>query len=156
MPVNQHGNVDLFQPSMLPVGCVHVASEDAWKVAKLLGINYADACIGFMFGGGRAVPNISGIVICKEMEKHFNDSYKTLLSEQLKIERDSCCKKATNYWQKVIKVSRVYMHFRQKQREDSGPRKEDKDAGKDKITSRLCSGSVQSMEQEYPITFDQL
>lgn len=153
MPVNQHGNVDLFQPSMLPGGCTHIACEDAWKVAKLLGINYADACIGFMFGGGRAVPNIFGIVICKEMEDTFNESYKALISEQLKTERDSACKRAVGYWQKIVKASRVYMQFRQKQRQDSGPQS---DVGKDKITSKLSSASAQSTEQEYPLTFDQL
>lgn len=63
IPRNNFGNVDLFTPAMLPVGCLHEIRPNAAKVAKSIGIDYAEACIGFSFHGGRAAPDISGIVI---------------------------------------------------------------------------------------------
>lgn len=45
IPKNEFGNIDLFQPSMLPRHCVHVTVPYAWKVAKKLEIDYADACV---------------------------------------------------------------------------------------------------------------
>ena len=48
MPRNEHGNVDLFQPSMLPKDCVYVTLPGAWKVARHLKIDYADACVSFL------------------------------------------------------------------------------------------------------------
>lgn len=71
VPKNSFGNIDLFQPSMLPEECVHITLEDAAKIASKVGIEYAEACIGFSFHGGRAAPNLHGIVILKRDEQRF-------------------------------------------------------------------------------------
>jgi xeroderma pigmentosum group C-complementing protein len=48
VPRNEHGNVDVFQPSMLPKQCVHTTVPYAWKIAKHLGIDYAEACVSLI------------------------------------------------------------------------------------------------------------
>jgi hypothetical protein len=81
VPRNEYGDLDLFQPSMLPKGCAHVTVPRAAQLARRLGIDYVPALIGFEFRGalvpptcwlqpalthhpgGRSVPNISGIVV---------------------------------------------------------------------------------------------
>lgn len=68
VPRNKFGNVDLYLPSMLPIGCVWIDDDQAWKAAKDLEIDYAAACIRFAFSGRFAVPNLRGIVICQEYE----------------------------------------------------------------------------------------
>lgn len=45
VPRNEYGNVDLFQPTMLPLGCAYIPYTEAWKAAKQLGVDYANACV---------------------------------------------------------------------------------------------------------------
>lgn len=72
VPRNDHGNVDLFTPTMLPQNCSHITLPGADKVAKELGIDFADACVGFSFHGGRAAPALYGIVICNDHVQTFH------------------------------------------------------------------------------------
>lgn len=75
VPRNAHGNVDLFQPEMLPRGCVYIPYRGVWRSAKELGIDYADACVRFAFHGRMAVPNLQGIVVCREEESRVLAHY---------------------------------------------------------------------------------
>lgn len=68
VPRNSHGNVDLFQPEMLPKGCAYIPYSGVFRSARELGVDYADACVRFKFHGRMAVPNLQGIVVCKENE----------------------------------------------------------------------------------------
>lgn len=52
VPRNDYGNVYLFKPCMLPVGCVHLRLPNLHRVAKKLGIDAAPAVTGFDFHGG--------------------------------------------------------------------------------------------------------
>ena len=117
IPKNEFDNVYLYQPSMLPKGCVHITLESAWKIAKHLSIDYADACIGFNFRGGRAVPNIDGIVIKAEDERRFLESYQVSIIQQGREEIQNFKLKALTLWKKVIKASRLYSQFRKKDKE---------------------------------------
>ena len=44
-------------------------------ICKKLGIDYAPAMIGFDIRGGRSVPVIEGVVICKEEEAVVLEAY---------------------------------------------------------------------------------
>lgn len=72
IPRNNFGNVDMFTPSMIPKGCYHETRPNAAKIAKSLGLDYAEACTGFSFHGGRAAPDISGIVLMEKDAKIFD------------------------------------------------------------------------------------
>lgn len=52
VPRNDYGNVYLFKPCMLPVGCVHLRLPNLHRVAKKLNIDAAPAVTGFDFHGG--------------------------------------------------------------------------------------------------------
>ncbi|KAK5054914.1 hypothetical protein LTR16_010690, partial [Cryomyces antarcticus] len=43
VPRNAYGNLDVYVPSMVPNGGVHIRSADAAKAARVVGIDYADA-----------------------------------------------------------------------------------------------------------------
>ena len=47
VPTNRFGNVYLFQPQMLPLGCVLINRPNVGKVAKKLGIHVALAVVGY-------------------------------------------------------------------------------------------------------------
>lgn len=52
VPRNEYGNVYLFKPCMLPVGCVHLRLPNLHRVARKLNIEAAPAVTGFDFHGG--------------------------------------------------------------------------------------------------------
>ncbi|SGY84410.1 BQ5605_C009g05695 [Microbotryum silenes-dioicae] len=66
VPKNDFGNIDLYVPSMLPDGAVHLTSKQAAKCAKTLGFDYAEAIVGFEFRQRRANPIINGVVVAQE------------------------------------------------------------------------------------------
>lgn len=68
VPRNKFGNVDLYLPSMIPVGCTWIDNDSAYLAARDLGVDYAAACVCFAFSGRLAVPNLRGIVVCAEFE----------------------------------------------------------------------------------------
>ena len=50
VPRNDYGNVELFQPSMLPIGCVHLKLPGLNKIFRPLKIDCAPAvCYLFYF-----------------------------------------------------------------------------------------------------------
>lgn len=63
---NAYGNLDVYVPSMVPPGAVHIPHKLAARAAKLLGVDYADAVTGFTFKGriGEAVKQ--GVIVACE------------------------------------------------------------------------------------------
>ncbi|KAI8994160.1 hypothetical protein BD414DRAFT_481596 [Trametes punicea] len=68
IPKNEFGNIDLYVPSMLPAGAVHVPFKGTAKLARQLGFDYAEAVTGFEFKKRRAFPVITGVVVAAENE----------------------------------------------------------------------------------------
>lgn len=56
MPRNEFGNVYLFLPSMMPVGCVQLNLPNLHRVARKLNIDCAQAVTGFDFHKGYCHP----------------------------------------------------------------------------------------------------
>jgi xeroderma pigmentosum group C-complementing protein len=75
IPRNAFGNIDVYVPSMVPNGAVHVPRGGTVRICKKLGIDFAEACIGFEFGSQRAVPILSGVVIAEENEGLVIDAW---------------------------------------------------------------------------------
>ncbi|KAG1735235.1 hypothetical protein EDB19DRAFT_1725199 [Suillus lakei] len=75
VPKNDFGNIDLYVPSMLPEGSVHIPFKGVAKVAKRLGFDYAEAVTGFEFRNRRAIPIIEGIVVAEENEAIIVEAY---------------------------------------------------------------------------------
>ncbi|KAL1306140.1 hypothetical protein AAFC00_004252 [Neodothiora populina] len=69
IPKNGFGNLDVYVPSMVPPGAVHIRHALAARAAKVLGIDFADAVTGFTFKGriGEAVK--AGVVVASEYEE---------------------------------------------------------------------------------------
>ena len=66
IPKNAYGNLDIYVPSMVPPGAIHIQQPEAARAARLLGIDYADAVTGFDFKGRRGTAVIGGIVVAIE------------------------------------------------------------------------------------------
>ncbi|KAJ7256831.1 hypothetical protein B0H12DRAFT_1202006 [Mycena haematopus] len=75
VPKNNFGNIDLYTPSMLPAGAVHLPFKGIAKIARKLGFDFAEAVTGFDFKSRRATPIIRGIVIAAENEAAVLEAY---------------------------------------------------------------------------------
>jgi xeroderma pigmentosum group C-complementing protein len=69
IPRNAYGNIDVYVPSMIPPGGWHASHPDAARAARLLGVDYADAVIGFQFKGRRGTAIIQGAIIAIEYKE---------------------------------------------------------------------------------------
>jgi Rad4/Xp-C family protein len=89
---------------MIPENCVWVKSSVAKEIANDLEISYADACVGFKFHGGKAVPKIQGIVIKSadksSLEKKIEEYEFKRIKESLREEEDLSKKN----WMKVFSI----------------------------------------------------
>ncbi|KAG2218914.1 hypothetical protein INT45_007815 [Circinella minor] len=75
VPKNAFGRVDLFTPEMLPPGAAHIPINGIAKIARKLGINYAEATVDFEFVKRRSVPVSLGIVVAKENEQMLLEAW---------------------------------------------------------------------------------
>ncbi|WVQ84392.1 hypothetical protein IAT38_006544 [Cryptococcus sp. DSM 104549] len=111
IPQNSFGNIDLYAPTMLPKGAVHLPYKGIAKVAKSLEISYAEACTGFEFKKQRAVPIISGIVVAAENEILVMEAYEesaAMAEEKERIRREE---RALKRWAKLVTGLRVRLRL---------------------------------------------
>lgn len=98
IPKNRYNNIDLFLPSLLPPGAVHITEQslvasisalvggqrlpDTFRMPSLKklmrsidGVDYAEAVVGFEYHGGRSVPTTDGIVVAVENEQRIRQAF---------------------------------------------------------------------------------
>ncbi|KAI9598569.1 Rad4 beta-hairpin domain 3-domain-containing protein [Syncephalis fuscata] len=118
VPKNQYGNIDLFQPSMLPSGGCHIQISGIAKIARKLKIDYADAVTGFDFQQRRCIPILSGIVIPSEREEELLQAWHVYEAEQIKKNRIKREKAALQRWRQLVRGIRIRDRLRQDYGED--------------------------------------
>ncbi|TFK63043.1 Rad4-domain-containing protein [Pluteus cervinus] len=107
VPKNNFGNVDLYVPSMLPNGAVHIPYKGIAKIARKLGFDYGEAVTGFEFKKRRAFPVIEGIVVAKENEAVLLEAYweaQQDAEEKARIKREE---RVIKRWTRLIHGLRV-------------------------------------------------
>ncbi|THH11143.1 hypothetical protein EW145_g849 [Phellinidium pouzarii] len=107
IPKNDFGNIDLYTPSMLPRGAVHIPYKRAAKIARNLGFDYAEAVTSFEFKKGRAFPVISGIVIAAENEETLLNAYWEAERDEDEKERKKQKERVIKRWTKLIQGLRI-------------------------------------------------
>jgi xeroderma pigmentosum group C-complementing protein len=66
VPKNERGNVECPPLALaLPGGTVHLQMPGLVPVCRALAIDFAPGLVGFEVQGGRMVPKIDGVVVCK-------------------------------------------------------------------------------------------
>ena len=67
IPTNFYGNIDIYKPWMIPIGCCLVENPNSIKAASFLRVPFAKAVTGFKFESGRRVkPKVTGVVVENE------------------------------------------------------------------------------------------
>ncbi|KAK3585967.1 hypothetical protein CHS0354_038511 [Potamilus streckersoni] len=103
VPRNGYGNVELFLPSMLPSGTVHLKIPGLNKVAKKLGIDCAPAMTGWDNHCGFSHPLLDGWIVCEE----FKDILLAAWDEEQEImkqkEAEKREKRALSNWKLLVR-----------------------------------------------------
>ncbi|KAM3526182.1 hypothetical protein MY4038_006930 [Beauveria bassiana] len=113
IPKNEYGNIDLFAEHMCPQGAVHVPFKGTVRVCKKLGINYAEAVVGFEFGHRMAVPVIQGVVVAEENHEMVMEQLQQDEAERLRKEDEKRRKAALAQWRKFLMGMRIVQRIRQ-------------------------------------------
>ncbi|XP_030314372.1 DNA repair protein complementing XP-C cells [Calypte anna] len=103
VPRNEYGNVYLFLPSMLPVGCVQLRLPNLNRVARKLDIDCAQAITGFDFHGGYSHPVTDGYVVCEEYKEILIAAWENEQAEVEKKEKEKREKRALGNWKLLTK-----------------------------------------------------
>ncbi|GLB08112.1 hypothetical protein AtubIFM57258_003998 [Aspergillus tubingensis] len=107
IPKNIYGNLDVYVPSMVPPGGVHIAHSDARQAAKILAIDYADAVTGFSFKGRHGTAIMQGIVVATEYREALEEVLNCLEGEKLQAELDRKSAETLQAWKHLLLKLRI-------------------------------------------------
>ncbi|KAM9344345.1 DNA repair protein complementing XP-C cells isoform 2-T2 [Pholidichthys leucotaenia] len=103
VPRNDYGNVYLFKPCMLPVGCVHLKLPNLHRVARKLNIDAAPAVTGFDFHGGYSHAVTNGYIVCEEHEEILRAAWVEEQELQKQKEKEKREKRVISNWTALVK-----------------------------------------------------
>ena len=112
IPKNAFGNMDVYVPTMVPEGAVHLPLKGTAKLCRKLEIDYAEACTGFEFGKQRAVPILTGVVVAEEHEQLVLDAWREQRKEDKRKEDTKRTATALHWWRKMLLGLRVLERMR--------------------------------------------
>lgn len=103
VPRNEFGNVYLFLPSMMPVGCVQLNLPNLHRVARKLDIDCVPAITGFDFHGGYSHPVTDGYIVCEEFKEVLLAAWENEQALLEKKEREKREKRALGNWKLLVR-----------------------------------------------------
>ncbi|XP_052284876.1 DNA repair protein complementing XP-C cells homolog isoform X2 [Dreissena polymorpha] len=125
VPRNAHGNVEMFLPTMLPAGTVHLKIPGLNKVAKKLDIDCAPAMVGWDHHCGFSHPLMDGWIVCEE----FKDILLAAWDEEQEILREKEAekreKRVYDNWRKLIRGLLIRERLKKRFDLQEAPKSED-------------------------------
>nr|XP_045008508.1 DNA repair protein complementing XP-C cells [Jaculus jaculus] len=103
VPRNEFGNVYLFLPSMMPIGCVQLNLPNLHRVARKLDIDCVQAITGFDFHGGYSHPVTDGYIVCEEFKDVLLAAWENEQALIEKKEKEKKEKRALGNWKLLVK-----------------------------------------------------
>ncbi|KAJ5053991.1 uncharacterized protein L3040_000279 [Drepanopeziza brunnea f. sp. 'multigermtubi'] len=128
VPKNSFGNLDVFVPSMVPDGGVHIAGTfflrlfpslpfpshivsshypETARAARLLGIDYSDALIGFEFRGRHGTGVLRGAVVASEYQEAVEAVIAAYRDERVQAEETMRTNAALRMWKRMLLALRI-------------------------------------------------
>ncbi|KAI9055978.1 hypothetical protein LZ554_000912 [Drepanopeziza brunnea f. sp. 'monogermtubi'] len=107
VPKNSFGNLDVFVPSMVPEGGVHIADPETARAARLLGIDYSDALIGFEFRGRHGTAVLRGAVVASEYQEAVEAVIAAYRDERVQAEETMRTNAALRMWKRMLLALRI-------------------------------------------------
>ncbi|KAK0629011.1 hypothetical protein B0T17DRAFT_588968 [Bombardia bombarda] len=143
VPKNKFGNIDLYVPSMMPDGGVHVLHERAAHAAFVLGVDYAPALTGFDFKGRQGTAVLSGVVVAREYEEAVWAVVEGLGDLEAEMERERRARRAVRMWSRLLRGLRI----RERGKKGKGKGKEVESEGGDDDVD-MGGGFVSDVSEE--------
>uniref|UniRef100_A0A8C6SCL5 Xeroderma pigmentosum, complementation group C n=1 Tax=Neogobius melanostomus TaxID=47308 RepID=A0A8C6SCL5_9GOBI len=103
VPRNDYGNVYLFKPCMLPVGCVHLKLPNLHRVSRKLNLDAAPAVTGFDFHGGYSHAVTDGYIVCEEHEEILRAAWVEEQENYKQKQKEKREKHALSNWTLLVK-----------------------------------------------------
>ncbi|XP_006017861.1 DNA repair protein complementing XP-C cells isoform X1 [Alligator sinensis] len=129
VPRNEYGNVYLFLPRMLPVGCVQLKLPNLNRVARKLGIDCVQAITGFDFHSGYSHPVTDGYVVCEEYKEVLVAAWENEQAEMERKEKEKREKRALGNWKLMVKGLLIRERLKQRYCNKSETSRMEKGAG---------------------------
>ncbi|KAL2069598.1 hypothetical protein VTL71DRAFT_14277 [Oculimacula yallundae] len=107
VPKNSYGNLDVFVPSMVPPGGVHLRDDETSRAARLLSIDYSDALTGFSFRGRHGTAILQGAVIATEYREAVEAVIEGFRDERAQAEEDRRTAVALRTWKLFLLKLRI-------------------------------------------------
>lgn len=120
IPKNAFGNLDVYVPSMIPAGAVHIRHPLAAEAARVLGIDYSDAVTGFVFKGRQGTAVVDGVVVSMQMCNAMINVVEGLESQATEEVEQARSKVILGLWKRWLTALRV----RERVHRDYGDREE--------------------------------
>ncbi|XP_042536002.1 DNA repair protein complementing XP-C cells [Dipodomys spectabilis] len=103
VPRNEFGNVYLFLPCMMPIGCVQLRLPNLHRVARKLDIDCVQAITGFDFHGGYSHPITDGYIVCEEFRDVLLAAWENEQALAEKKEKEKREKRALGNWKLLVR-----------------------------------------------------
>lgn len=107
VPKNKFGNIDVYVPSMVPPGGVHVDDERAARAAHILGVDYAPALMGFSFRGRQGTAVLRGVVVAAECETAVREVIQGFEGMEREREEEKRRMRALRGWRRLLMALRI-------------------------------------------------
>lgn len=107
IPRNAFGNLDIYVPSMVPAGGVHIRHPLTQQAARTLKIDYADAVTGFKFQGRHGTAVIEGAIVAQEHADAVHATIDGMENEALEDESRTRSLLALRLWSRFLKGLRI-------------------------------------------------
>ncbi|CEJ90970.1 hypothetical protein VHEMI06719 [[Torrubiella] hemipterigena] len=107
VPKNKFGNIEVYVPSMVPKGGVHIVHEQARRAAFLAGIDHAPALTGFDFKGRQGTAVLSGIVVASEFAEAIYAIVDGLGDLEAQMEEERRTLAALKMWRRFMMGLRI-------------------------------------------------
>lgn len=167
IPTNGFGNIDLFVPSMLPEGAVHLPYSGVAKVAKKLEVPYAEAITGFEFRKQRGMPKITGVVVAQQNAELVEEAFWQQEQQDALKQQTKKMERAMKNWRKLINAVRIAKRVKEQygdkmkkvlKEEGSGKKakssSKDEDVQPEKSRFFALKNDVPATEEEVPAAAD--
>lgn len=125
VPRNAYGNLDVYVPSMIPAGGVHIRHPLAAQAARVLDIDYADAVTGFEFKGRQGTAVIDGVVVTMQMSNAMINVIEGLESQATDEAEEARSRVLLAIWKRWLTALRV----RERVHQQYGDREEGEPSG---------------------------
>ena len=108
IPVNSHGNWEVWTNAHVPRGAVHIDVPRVDQTAGLLGIPFVRAVVGFKLQpGGKYAPEFGGILVTSASKELICDAHEAMEQERAAMRMKRSVMAIHARWRRLIKALRV-------------------------------------------------